>query len=358
MQNTVMLKKPRLMNPILIVAWPGMGEVALKCASYLVEHLKAEAFAYMDSANYFYPMASKIKNGIINTKELPQSYFYYWKNPECGLFLKTAAASRSGASMKGQIRHPDIKLGLKEVPNDLIIFLSNAQPDLSKAYDYVNNILEVARLYKVKTIISFAAMPAPIDHTHMPGVWFSATDKELFKYLEKSALKPMGEGEISGMNGLFLGLAKKNGFSGFCLLGEIPIYTIQIENPRAVFAILERLKNILGLPLVLGDLEKQARFIEGEINKLVDYLKEGIALPGGGPGPISDAEIEKIKKSLSRLTHLPQSVKQNIEKLFDLAKKDISKANELKQELDKWTVYKEYEDRFLDLFKKPKDKDN
>jgi len=41
-----------------------------------------------------------------------------------------------------------------------------------------------------------------------------------------------------------------------------------------------------------------------------------------------------------------------------LAKTDISKANELKAELDQWNVYKEYEDRFLDLFKKTKGKNN
>ena len=69
-------------------------------------------------------------------------------------------------------------------------------------------------------------------------------------------------------------------------------------------------------------------------------------------------EIEKIKKSLTSLTRLPQSIKEKIEKLFELSQRDIAKANELKQELDKWGVYKEYEDRFLDLFKKPKDKGN
>jgi hypothetical protein len=35
-----------------------------------------------------------------------------------------------------------------------------------------------------------------------------------------------------------------------------------------------------------------------------------------------------------------------------LAAKDRSKAFELKQELDRLGVFKEYEDRFLDLFKK------
>jgi len=333
-KNIRFLKKPHLVKPILIVAWPGMGEVALRSAGYLVEKLKFEAFAVLNSADYFYPTASSIKNGILKTKELPQNHFYYWKNPN------TKTDSRIKA-------------------NDLIIFLGNTQPDLAKATDYVNSILEVARFYKVKLIISFAAMPAPIDHIQNPNVWFTATNKELFKYLEDYNLKMMSEGEISGMNGLFLGLANRAGFSGFCLLGEIPIYTIQIENPKTVFAILDRLKRILNLTLDLADLNKQAHFIEGEINKLVDYLKEGIGLPAlSGPGPISDAEMEKIKKSLTQLTRLPQSIKEKIEKLFELAINDVSKANELKQELDKWNVYKEYEDRFLDLFKKPKDKGN
>jgi len=328
------LKKPHLVNPVLIVAWPGMGEVALKSASYLVEKLKFEMFAALNSADYFYPTASSIKSGLLKTQELPHNYFYYWKNPN----------TRINSGMK---------------VNDLIIFLSNNQPDLAKAADYVDSILDIARLYKVKFIISFAAMPSPIDHIQKPAVWLTATNKELFKHLQNYDLKLMNEGEISGMNGLFLGLANKAGFSGFCLLGEIPIYTIQIENPKAVFAILERLKMILHLPLDLGGLDKQAHFIEGEINKLVDYLKEGMGFSAmSGPGPISDAEMEKIKKSLSQLTQLPRSIKGKIEKLFELARNDISKANELKQELDKWSVYKEFEDRFLDLFKKPKDKGN
>ena len=334
MQNIKFLKRPRLLNPILIVAWPGMGQVALKSAGYLVEKLKFETFAYLSSTDYFYPTASIIKNGILNTKELPKNYFYYWKNP-------------------------NIKVNPKIIVSDLIIFLSNTQPDLAKATDYVDNILEIARLYKVKAIISFAAMPAPIDHIQKPDVCFVATNKELFKHLQSYNLKMMNEGEIGGMNGLFLGLAKRAGFFGFCLLGEIPIYTIQIENPRAVFAILERLKRILNLPVDLRDLEKQAKFTEAEINKLVDYLKEGIGMPNvSGPGPISDAEMENIKKYLTQLARLPQSIKEKIERLFELAKRDISKANELKQELDKWSVYKEYEDRFLGLFKKAKDKGN
>jgi hypothetical protein len=42
---------------------------------------------------------------------------------------------------------------------------------------------------------------------------------------------------------------------------------------------------------------------------------------------------------------------QRIEELFDQAESDRSKAFELKQVLDQLHVFKDYEDRFLDLFK-------
>jgi hypothetical protein len=49
----------------------------------------------------------------------------------------------------------------------------------------------------------------------------------------------------------------------------------------------------------------------------------------------------------------PRSTEQlRIEELFQEAAKDRSKAFELKQELDRLGILKEYEDLFLDLFKK------
>jgi hypothetical protein len=43
---------------------------------------------------------------------------------------------------------------------------------------------------------------------------------------------------------------------------------------------------------------------------------------------------------------------RHIEELFDEVSRDRSKAYELKRELDRLEVFKDYEDRFLDLFKK------
>jgi len=151
-----------------------------------------------------------------------------------------------------------------------------------------------------------------------------------------------------------LGIAKKAGLKGFCLLGDIPLYTIQIENPKASAAVLTGLGKVLNIQINVQPLKVQAQAMENEINKLLDYLKLGNP---GQSSPIGEDEVELIKKTLSQLTKLPVSVKEKIEKLFEQSRIDISRASELKVELDKWNVYKEYEDRFLDLFRK-KDKGN
>lgn len=92
--------------------------------------------------------------------------------------------------------------------------------------------------------------------------------------------------------------------------------------------------------------------MEEEIDKLISYLKGEVPAQQQGPSPLSEEDIEKIKKDLSAYTKIPQSVRENVENLFKEAQKDISRASILKEELDHWNVYKEYEDRFLDLFRK------
>ena len=321
MERIKFSRKPRLKNPYFIVAWPGMGEVAFRAANILVDKLKAEEFAEIKAREFFYQTESVVQNGLLSLPEMPFNKFYF--------------ARPRGAK------------------NDLLIFLSDAQPDLAKAEEYCNSIIELAKKYKVKNVVSFAAMPQPIDHTQKPKVWFTSTSIQLNDQLKKLDIQLLVEGQISGLNGLFLGMAKQAGFEGFCLLGEIPLYTIQIENPRASFAVLETLKKILNLEFDLSDLLDQSQAMEEQINVLLDHLKLGPI-----PGPIGEEEVEKIKKTLSQLTKLPLSGKEKIEKLFSLANNDITKASELKAELDKWSVYKDYEDRFLDLFKKAKGKNN
>ncbi|MCM8783468.1 MAG: PAC2 family protein [Candidatus Omnitrophica bacterium] len=316
-KDIVLHKKPVLESPFLIASWPGMGEVAIKAAHFLKDKLKAEDFGMILPKNYFNPIGAWVEGGRIQPTQLPQSRFYYWKNPK-----KT---------------------------NDLIFFLCEAQPSLEKGYAFAERVVELAKEFAVKRIFTFAALPQPIDHTQEPEVWVTATSQAILEEFKDYKVKFMNSGQIAGLNGLLLSVAKDKSVEGLCLLGEIPLYTIQLENPKSSLAILEVMQEVLDIEIDLNELAGRARSMEEEIDKLVEYLKTGMT----GVEGITDEDIEKLKKGLSSLTKLPKSAQEKIERLFEEAKKDISKANELKKELDRWNVYKEYEDRFLDLFKKP-----
>lgn len=319
-------KKPRLKKPVLICVWPGMGEVAFKLGLYLKDKLKMEEFADLDAPELFPPTGIWIKDNLIQLPKSGQGKFYFYKN-------------KAGA-------------------NDVVLFISDAQPLLEHAYDYCKRILTLSRELGVKRIFTFAAMPQAIDHTAVPEVWFSATHKKLIEEFEglKIGLKLLTSGQVSGMNGLLLGIAREIGFEGVCLLGEIPLFTIQIENPRAALSLLSKLTPILKINVDTHTLNEQAKLMEQEIEKLIEFIQNPESAHGA-PGPIGEDEIEKIKKSLSLQTKLPKSAREKIEKLFQEVKQNIANASQLKKELDQWNAYKEYEDRFLDLFKKPKDKD-
>ncbi|MDD4909148.1 MAG: PAC2 family protein [Candidatus Omnitrophica bacterium] len=321
-RNIKIFKRPKLNNPSLIVGWPGMGEVAFKAVTYLIDKLKAEELAEIDPRPFFYRGSAIVDKGVIRIADLPVSKFFFWKD--------------------------------KDNNNDLIFFFSNAQPDLSRAESYARAILDVAADFKVKKIYGFASLPKPIDHIKAPEVFASCTHTDDINKLKGAGITIMERGEISGMNGIFVAMAKKRGLKGICLLGEIPIFTVHIENPKAALAVLKVFSVLAGVNLDLSELKEQAEFVEAEINKLIDYVRG----EHEGQEPIGEEEIEKIKKLLSQHSRLPSSINARIEKLFEMVKSDITKAGELKKELDKWSVYKDYEDRFLDLFKGSGKKDN
>jgi len=53
-------KEPKLNSPYLVAAWPGMGNVALKAATYLREKLRAEEFGEIEADGFFHPVNASI----------------------------------------------------------------------------------------------------------------------------------------------------------------------------------------------------------------------------------------------------------------------------------------------------------
>jgi len=80
----------------------------------------------------------------------------------------------------------------------------------------------------------------------------------------------MKRGTISGMNGSLLGVAKGRKFEAICLLGEIPFYTIQIENPKATKAVIEVFMSLTGITVDMSELDEVSQYMEKEVD---EYLK-------------------------------------------------------------------------------------
>jgi proteasome assembly chaperone (PAC2) family protein len=303
MEDIRIYKKVELINPIMVAGWPGMGSVALGMVDYLRRKLKALRFAEIKIDPMSVLDAVEVENGISKLPTPPSSTFYYSKDP------------------------------------DIVIFESEVQLAGMEGLRMLNKVLEVAQDLNVGRIYTGAAFPLPIgykDHSDLYGV----VNKEHLRYIiTKSGIKLMEGGHISGLNGLLLGFAAKKDIEAICLLATMPQYAISIPNPKASGAIIEALCKMLGIQIDLNELHDYVKDMEERMAIIEDKVKDVFTIE------------EEAPESYPHEKKIPGYIMEKIEKLFAEAKQDKAKAPALKKELDRWDLYKLYEDRFLDLFK-------
>ena len=218
--------RPKLNSPVLLASWPGVGNVSLIVAAYLKKKLDFKDLAVVDAAQFFEPIGVLAEDGVVDEPHFPQSEFYYWKN-------------KAGRS-------------------DLILFIGEDQP-ATKAYDLAACVLDTALRFQVQRIYTCAAAVTRIHHTEEPRVWGVATSQETAQGLSRFNLVQSGSLHIAGLNGLLLGVARERGIDGACLLGEVPSYATQVQNPIAALAVLRVLTKLLQIELDLDELVEMAR---------------------------------------------------------------------------------------------------
>jgi proteasome assembly chaperone (PAC2) family protein len=307
-----MAEQVRLNHPWLIAAWPGMGNVALNAGFYLLAKLGMSVMAEFEANDLFDVEHVEVKEGVIQTGRRPRNRFFVWKD--------------------------------KNQKHDIVVFLGEAQPPIGK-YAFCRQLISYARELGVERIYTFAAMATEMHPTHRSRVFGAATDKESLEEVKRLELEVLEDGNIGGLNGVLLGAAVEAGMRGACLLGEMPHIFSQLPFPKASLAILEVFTTITGIDLDFTELAQQARIMEQQLGELLARVEKTY-------GPQGPVEEEGHNPEAVEEERVKPADKQRIEGLFEQAAKDRSKAFELKQELDRLGVFKDYEDRFLDLFKK------
>lgn len=305
--------KIKLHRPWLVAGWPGMGNVALNACVYLLAKLDMTLIAELSAEQLFDVDHIEVRQGIVGPVRRPRNRFFAWRDPNQ--------------------RH------------DLVVFLGEAQPPIGK-YAFCRQLVAFAKELAVERLFAFAAMATPMHPEHPSRVFVAATEQAGLDALKEYGLALLDDGYIGGLNGVILGAAEESGLSGTCLLGEIPHLFNQLPFPKASLAILEVLTRVMDIPLDFTELTEQAQIMERQLSEFLARMEQTQGAPlaerdeGFRPEPDEDARLSVAHR-------------RKLEELFAAAAQDRAKAFELKALLDKFGVFKEYEDRFLDLFKRP-----
>jgi len=220
---------PKLKNPVMIAALPDMGNVAGIGMDFLVKKLKAKLFAEIYA---FWPPAASYEDGIIKYDQ--SSYKFHFSEKD-----------------------------------NLVFFSGEFNPsDPRRLYELCYEVVDMAKKIKVSTLYSIgAALKQP--NPEEPKIFGAATDPKLLELLKKEKLELLkGKGQITGFNGLILGIAKEKQLGSICILGEID--NPNVIQPKAAEMILIKLLRILKLkPLDMKELkeeEKRKKFMEEQMN--------------------------------------------------------------------------------------------
>jgi uncharacterized protein (TIGR00162 family) len=198
------LFNPELENPIFVEGLTGLGNVGMIAARNLIESTDARVFAEI-YAPYF-PDYVKVNND--GTCRPPRYRFYASKTEK----------------------------------NHYIILTGDSQPPMEDTlahYDISDEILNFVEKQGTKFVVTIGGLTVanPTD-----AVYIAATSEKLAKKYVKNGAKIYSEGRIIGATGLLLGLAKKRGWKGICLLGTTTGFGAERGIALAVF---KTLMNIL-----------------------------------------------------------------------------------------------------------------
>jgi len=245
-------EEPKVENPVLIASWPGIGNIGITAVNYLRQMVKAREFGEIEPWEFFEPRRVLIEGGLLKELEFPSSKFYFQRTEN----------------------------------RDLMFFVGEQQPTQTgtpylggtKLLEIANLVLDVALKFGCRRVYVSGAALAPIHHTARPRVWAVPNSETLVSEVRSyentilmSDVEGGGEqGNITGLNGLLLGVAKKRGLEAVCMLGEIPFYLqgLAMVYPKASKSVLEVLTEVLGFEIDFSILDKMVARVERGIGHL------------------------------------------------------------------------------------------
>jgi proteasome assembly chaperone (PAC2) family protein len=287
-----LFREPQLKQPIMICGWSGIGKVGLVAINTMRRLARAEIFGEIEPQGFFEPLQAVIVNGLIEDMRFPATRFY----------------------------------GFHGRSNDIVFLVGEQQPaDTDKTYEMAEMVLDVADTLGCRRIYTAGAGVTTIHHTVKPKVWAVPNSPDLIPEIKEYSNTILmseiggreGEGAITGLNGLLLGVARSREVEAICLMGEVPYYLqgAPWPYPKASISVLEVLGEVLHVPLELSELQDTAAKVEANIDQVLEALATADELPEqvreemeslrhprlSDLGPITEAEQKDILEHIDEL---------------------------------------------------------
>src|SRR5215203_994783 len=312
-------KTPSLNSPYLICGFPGTGLVGKLAVDYLIKELGAIHMADVFSS-YFSPQVVIQADGTTN---IVKNSLYYVKNNNTtdnntnktssknkkeikAISKPTVSSDQSNNSLTQSIDYSSSSSSKStnittiaststststrdplSSKNDLILLTGDSQPVVpGSEYVLSEQILDLITKFKISNIYSLASYVTG-TFVNDPKIYGTATNPEMVKSFRSFNISTLDNGNITGMNGLILGLGKLRGIEGICLLGETSGYVI---DAKASKHLLEILNNVLGIHINMDEMNKRSKDTEILIKNLEQQM---MAKSGQFPQNVPTEEQEE-----------------------------------------------------------------
>jgi proteasome assembly chaperone (PAC2) family protein len=256
---------PILRQPYLLMTyggWSDAAEVATAAGRFLVQHLQAERFAWIDAEEFF-----------SFTDQRPQS--------------------RYNEQGEREIIWPGNEFFVSPQPtleHDIIIAVGT-EPHL-KWRTFTNLVLEFIKRCEVYQTYTLGALWADVLYSAPVQFSGSSTDPQVASRLG------LGGGSRyegpTGMVGVLHDTLRRQQFTSASIWANMPYYISARPNPKGILAVVRRGLEIVGLPAVLPEMEEEARDFDTRV-------AEAIA-----EDPKIAAHVKKLERQASRTSQPPQ----------------------------------------------------
>jgi len=236
-----MNEKPKLQDPVLIEGLPGIGFVANIAALHLIRELQAKRFAEIHSSA-FQDLAVTTEGGGTRS---PINELYYSKG--------------------------------KSGERDIVIWYGNTQALTTFGqYELCDRVLEIAKDLGCKYVITLGGFRQEEVRTP-PQIYCAASDRETLEKVLNLGTKIM-VGQIFGIAGITVGLARLRGVKSFSLLVDTLGTYPDAEATRCTLSILNKFMDMnIDLAGVSSAAEETKKILEsfGLIRNIGEEKKKG-----------------------------------------------------------------------------------